>query len=469
MRSRPLVSVCIPTRDRAEWLAVALRSVFAQTLEDFEVIVFDDASTDGTRELVRHHAEPRLVYRCHQSPVGVAVNRNACLSLARGKYVAWLDSDDCYLPHMLETQSDRLERQPASVLAHGAVKIMDGDGEPLPDWRPLFAEDTVELRASAFRELVLQNYIAAPSVMVRRAAYDVVGPYRNDLVSGEDWEMWLRIALYGDLAYTAQPVARYRWHPRSLTRRVEARGTHLRRDLRIISLLFARHERAIGDPKVVEGRARAAVAVRAIDDATDRLLAGDRRRALRSALMALRARPALSGEPAAWRMLRAATQLREYDWHVESRQLLARLADVLDGSRMGAGVRRRAEPQRKWESTLRRIAGVVRDVVPPHDAIAVVDKWDPTLLHLARRRGWHFPDRRTMPEGYPPDSRAAVRHLEQLRLRGARHLVVPCSAFWWLECYEGLARHLDVIGTCSHRDDRCIIYRLTPRASSCAA
>jgi GT2 family glycosyltransferase len=467
-KHHPLVSVCIPTRNRDRWIQVALHSVFDQTLEDFEAIVFDDASTDATAEVAGRWGDARLHYHRHPAPVGVAANRNACLSKARGEYVAWLDSDDAYHPRMLEAQVARLESLPRAVLVHGATDIIDAGGARLPDWLPAFAGDVVEPGAEAFRELALHNYIAAPTVLVRRRAHDVAGPYSENLASGEDWEMWLRLALVGDVAYTAERVGRYRWHDESLTRRTEAQGKHLARDLGILSRLFTDYQWKIPDGEVVEAQARAAVAARAVLHATDRLLRGDAVGAVRDCLLAMRARPMVAGNRSAWRLVAAALQGDEFRWHVESRRLLRLLADAVDGSRLAGLLRDRTTSRHGWQGTLRSIARTVREVVPSGDAIAAVDKWDPTLLHLSQRRGWHFPDRRTMPEGYPPDSHAAIRHLEDLRLRGVRYLVFPCSAFWWLEHYGGLTHYLEVCAVRAHADDRCIIYRLKPGAS-CAA
>lgn len=467
-KGQPLVSVCIPTRNRDRWIQIALRSVFEQTLEDFEVIVFDDGSNDATAELVGRWSDARLHYHRHSAPVGVAANRNACLSKARGEYIAWLDSDDAYHPRMLEVQVGRLERLTRAAMVHGGADIIDADGAPLPDWPPPFAEDVVESGPEAFRELALHNYIAAPTVVVRRRAHDVAGPYSENLASGEDWEMWLRLALAGDIAYTAEHVGTYRWHRDSLSRLAEARGHHLTRDLGILSRLFTDYQWKVRDADFIEARARAAVAARAVLHATDRLLRGDTVGAVRGCLLALRARPTVAGNRSTWRLVAAALQGDEFLWHVESRALLRLLAATVDGSRLAARLRDRATPSHGWEGTLRSIARTIREVVPAEAAIAAVDKWDPTLLHLSSRRGWHFPDRRTMPDGYPPDSRAAIRHLEDLRLLGVRYLVFPCSAFWWLEHYGGLAHYLEARAVRAHADDRCIIYRLTPEAS-CAA
>jgi glycosyltransferase involved in cell wall biosynthesis len=455
----PHISVCIPTRDRARWLGEALDSVFAQTRQDFEVIVGDDASTDATPELLARYGDPRLRVLHHPRALGVAGNRNSCLLAARGELVAWLDSDDRWLPHMLETQAGLLDRHPAVVFAHGGAEIVGEDGERLPDWPPALPGDVVERGIDAFAELTLRNYVTAPTVVARRLPQVEAGGYRVDLPSGEDWEMWLRLALRGDVAYTAAPVAQYRWHSGSLARSAAASGDQLARDLRAVTGVFARHRREIPRAAQLERRARAALAGRALLHGTDRLTRGDRRGTLAAVALAARARPALLRSRAGWRLAAAGGLRAEYPWHVTSRALLDRLARELEGSRMAQRLRAAAAAPAEWEETLRTIAARVREVVPPTASIVVVDKWDPTVLHLSRRRGWHFPDRRTMADGYPRDSAAAVAHLEELRRRGARHVVFPCSAFWWLDAYTGLARHLTETAERVWDDAACVIWR----------
>lgn len=462
----PLVSVCIPTRDRAHWLGDALESVFRQTLQDFEIVVFDDASADDTRDVVARWADPRLRYLHRLKPAGVARNRNSCLAAARGRYVAWLDSDDRYLPQMLEVQTAALERHPGAALVHGGFEVIGETGRRLPDWPQAFSRDVVEPGPEAFAELALRNYVTAPTVLVRRAVYRRVGAYRTSLPSGEDWEMWLRIALDGDLAYTAAPVAQYRWHPGSLARTAEASGSRLARELAVLSGVFARHRARIPHAGTVEARARAALVARAVHCATDGLTRGLRRRALADLSVAARARPRLARSGAFWRLLAAGATGDEFRWHVASRKLHGELAAELAGSRLAARLLRVARPAPEWDATQRAIARTVRAIVPAAAGIAVVDKWDPTVLHLSRRRGWHFPDRRTLPDGYPADCAAAVRHLEELRHRGAVYLVLPASAFWWLDHYPGLRRYLEAPGDPVHADDRCRIYRLPDREAA---
>lgn len=475
--NKPLVSVCIPVRDGARWVADALSSVFRQTLDDFEVIVADDASRDETGALVAAFRDPRLRYLRHPRPLGVAGNRNACLAAAKGRYVAWLDADDRYHPDILAVQCAALARHPGAVLAHSAFDVIGESGELLPGWPPPFTRDRVERGGDAFRELVLRNYIAAPTVVVRREAHDAVGPYREVLDSGEDWDMWLRLALHGDLVYTAKPLAQYRWHTGSLTRTAAASCAQLRRDRRVVSGIFRLPLRAslaavapwrprsslgrrIPEPRRLERRARSALAARALRRATDFLTRGERRLALHAVLLAWRARPSLCREHDAWRLVSAALHEDEYAWHRASRALLRLLLADLKGSRMADSLRPTAESRPAWERTLRRIARTVRQVTPATASVAFVDKWDPTLLHLSRRRGWHFPDRRMLPDGYPADSAAAVAHLEELRCRGARYLVFPHASLWWLEHYPGLERHLELSGERVWEDEQCVIYRL---------
>jgi glycosyltransferase involved in cell wall biosynthesis len=457
----PLVSVCVPTRDRGAWLDEALDSVFAQTLQDFEVVVGDDASSDDTAARLAARRDPRLRVLAHGRALGVAANRNACLAAARGRYVAWLDSDDRWRPWMLSTQVAALDAHPRAAMACGGFEVVDADGRRLPDWPARFAAAGPIPRRAALRELVTGNAIGAPTVVVRHAAHDLAGPYSEALETGEDWEMWLRILLHGDLLYSAGPLAQYRWHPESLARRAERSGAQLERDRRAVLGFFDRHRDALPEAGELEGRARAALAARGLLRATDALTRNRRREAVAGVRRALEVWPAAARGAAAWRLLASAAVGAEHDWHRVSRSALAVLEPMLEGSSLGSRLRRLgADPE--WEAVLARIAETVRRVVPAASRVAAIDKWDPTLLHLSGRGGWHFPDRELLPDGYPADGEPARRHLETLRARGAEFLVVPSSAFWWFESYPRLFRHVEASGRRVWADERCVIFRLGP-------
>jgi hypothetical protein len=453
----------MPARNCARYLAESIESVLSQPVRDLEIVVHDDASEDGAEAAVRACGDRRVRFARHARQIGIPANRNSLLAAARGDLILWLDGDDRLLPGALESLLAAMDAAPGVGLVHGAFDVIAGDGRALPPWPMPFDRDVVEHGPSAFAELAISNYITAP-VLVRRACHERAGPYATGIgPSSTDWDMWLRIALEADLAYVARPLAQYRQHGGSITAVSHRPGTRLACDTAAIAHVFARCADRIPGRDAVHRRARLALLAKAVLFARDAVARSDWLLA-RDAFERHEAAAALCGAETAG--VTAAIRARsEIAFHRQSGALLARLADALAGSRFGNRLRRATGSDGSWERALERIAGIVRQVVPPDARVAAVDKWDPTLLHLADRAGCHFPDRRAMPDGYPPDSEGAIAHLEILRTSGAGYLVFPSAAFWWLQHYEGLARHLETRYEAVWRDDDCVIYRLSGRAA----
>lgn len=451
------ISVCIPTRNRAATLREALRSALSQDVDGLEVVVCDDGSTDDTRHVVRATGDRRVRYVRRLPPAGVARARNACLVAARGEFVAWLDSDDVYEPGALRRLAETLERDPAISMVHAAHSVIDADGARLPDWPRAFDADRVEEGREAFAELVLENYVAAPTVVARRDAHARAGPYAEGLERGEDWEMWLRLALEGRIAYRREPLARYRYHADSLSGPRRGSLARVRDDARVVEGLFERHGDRIPGRVRHRRRAELALAARALDAVGEAYTRDEPREARAAARFAAERAPGLGRS--ALEALDAALEARDdYAVHRAARVLLRRAGRELAGSRFGDRLLARVEPDPVWERTLEEMAAVVRRVVPADARIAVADKWDPTLRHLSGRPGRTFPDRRLLPDGYPPDSALATRHLEQVRREGVRYLVFTEATRWWLEHYEGFAAHLARRYRVAWEDHRCVIY-----------
>jgi glycosyltransferase involved in cell wall biosynthesis len=211
------VSIVIPTYNMANYLPLALDSALAQDYADIEIVIVDDGSTDDTYEVIRPYL-PRIRY-FRQEQQGVAPARNRALELARGEYVRFLDADDALCPDALSPQVDLLEQHPQVALVHGQAHVMDSDGKmqglrrsPLPN-----GAATVTPSARAFRRLLRGCDICASTVMVRMTALQRVGPFQQESVPGEDWDVWLRIAAYYDQAYIPRPLAYYRVHQNSAT------------------------------------------------------------------------------------------------------------------------------------------------------------------------------------------------------------------------------------------------------------
>jgi glycosyltransferase involved in cell wall biosynthesis len=461
----PKVSVCVPTYNRARYIAGAIESVLAQTFTDFEVVVFDDASTGETADVVAAIDDPRIRYARADRNAGIAASRNRCLEVARGTYIGWLDSDDVYVPEMLATQSAVLDRHLNVGLAHGAYHVIDHAGRQLPDWPWPFSTDVIERGATAFASLVIANYVTAPTVLVRRECHDRAGRYAPEIGrTSSDWDMWLRLALHGDVAFTATPVAKYRYHASSISADASRNGERLRCDRAVVRRVFAREAHRISNADVLRLKADAALAARGLLAAGDAFTAERRWEAMRSTVFAISVAPRLSRDPESWRLLVATATGDEYQHFRAFKALLRNLAGVLAGTRIGGRLQAQGEVSAAWVQTLERVAGTVRDCVPRGSRVAVVDKWDPTVLHLSGRRGWHFPHRPLLPDGYPKDSGVAIEHLEYLRRKGASYLVFPNAAFWWLEHYGEFRAYLDRQYSRIVEDDSCVIYKLVPES-----
>jgi hypothetical protein len=233
----------------------------------------------------------------------------------------------------------------------------------------------------------------------------------------------------------------------------------VRHDRAVVDVALARHH-AWGRPggEQLRNRAYTALAVKALQAGGRAYAKGSTPEALASTLAAYRLAPHLLRSSDAW--LLAAAQLRrdDYGCFTHARALMATAHRQLSGTRFAGSIEKLAVPDRAWDDELAAVAGVVRSCVPPRARVAAVDKHDPTLLHLAGRRGWHVPDLQLLP-GYPRDGAEAVAHVEALHARGASHLVLPSHAYWWLDHYAELAGHLDACRSV-WSDDHCRIYEL---------
>jgi hypothetical protein len=281
--------------------------------------------------------------------------------------------------------------------------------------------------------------------------------------------MWLRLSLCGDIAYTASPVAQCRWHAQSASATAARAGERTVAELRTIRRVFSSQRIQTADRLRCQRQAYAGLAVRALERSSDARLRGNRSAALREARRALRLAPWLLNSPHSWRLMSAIYRGSEFAEHKHSQALLARLCVPLAGTRLGGRLQQQVLINPRWTRELRSIARTVQRCVPRDARVAAVDKWDPTLLKLCRRRGWHFPDLTSCADGYPADSEAAIKQLDQLIERGANYLVFTSASLWWLTHYEAFGQYLVRDHRRAWADDQCAIYELLtePNATSC--
>ena len=202
----PLVSVVVPTRNRADLLEGALNSVLAQegigTDFDIEILVIDDGSTDRTPDLVQ--AYPEVQYYRGEESRGPSAARNRGVTEARGRYVAFLDDDDTWLPWKLRRQVAVLERDEQIGLVYGQ-EIKRGN-ESITVWPDIRDGRTGWMH----RSLLTSCPVNASSAVVRRVVFDRAGLFDESLPSWEDYDMWLRIACHWRFAFVPGPAVVYR-------------------------------------------------------------------------------------------------------------------------------------------------------------------------------------------------------------------------------------------------------------------
>jgi glycosyltransferase involved in cell wall biosynthesis len=227
----PRVSVVIPTYNYARYVPEAVDSVLAQSFEELEVIVVDDGSTDQTAEILRSFGEQ--IRNIRQEHRGLSAARNTGIRAARGQYVAFLDSDDLWLPEKVSLQIARLDAEPEVGLVYCETLLFDDSALATPT---LHSDWASHPSGRILPWLVRQNVIPSPTPIVRRELFERVGLFDETLSACEDWDMWIRIGRVCEIAYVNQVLAKYRRHRENMSLDSERLMTN---GLRVLEKAFA--------------------------------------------------------------------------------------------------------------------------------------------------------------------------------------------------------------------------------------
>lgn len=212
MTPPPAVSVIIPTHNRGDLVLRALGSVYAQTLAPPEVIVVDDGSTDGTEDRVCS-AFPAVRY-VRQENRGVSAARNAGIRRARGRWIAFLDSDDAWTPSKLARQAEALARHDGYLISHTDEIWIRHGRRVNPKKRHAKSGGHI------FTACLPLCVISPSAVMIERTLFDRVGMFDETLPACEDYDMWLRICARYPVLFVEEPlVIKYGGHGDQLSRR----------------------------------------------------------------------------------------------------------------------------------------------------------------------------------------------------------------------------------------------------------
>lgn len=220
----PKVSICIPTYNYGHLITDAIKSVLLQEYEDYELIICDNASTDGTEDVVKSFKDPRIRYIKNSNNFGFTQNLNIGLKLASGEYIVYLCADDYWLPGLLEEEVKILDAHPDVVMVHTGYKSVYRIG----------GQDIIRKNAllwpsgiSDGKEMVkyfFNNYATFVWPMVKRDVVQRLSGFDVRMTAAPESHMWLRTALEGKVAYIAEPLYAFRYHGDNLGVEVQKKG-----------------------------------------------------------------------------------------------------------------------------------------------------------------------------------------------------------------------------------------------------
>ena len=198
------VSVVMPVHNCARYVRTAIDSILNQTFTDFEFIIIDDGSIDGTSSILLETATAPRVRVISQENMGLTRSLNKGVALARGKYIARQDADDISLLTRLEMQVDFLETHSDFGLVGSFVELIDEHGAVLQAIEPPIDNDQIQ------HYLPIRNCFIHGSVMIRKTSFDRVGGYRIEFPLAQDYDLWLRISESFKVANIPQVLYQYR-------------------------------------------------------------------------------------------------------------------------------------------------------------------------------------------------------------------------------------------------------------------
>jgi glycosyltransferase involved in cell wall biosynthesis len=211
----PKVSVIIPTYNREDFMAEAVQSVLDQTFQDFEIIVVDDGSTDNTKKLLEQIGDHRIIY-VNQENRGSPAARNKGIIISKGGYIAFLDSDDIWLPENLEIKVKLLDERPDIALVCSDLDVFDNEsGEIIGSYWHGYESyfDLDKALENPVQQIMSRGlFISQCASLVKRPVFNEVGYYDETLLSFQDWDLFVRILKRFPIHYLDIPLVQVRKH-----------------------------------------------------------------------------------------------------------------------------------------------------------------------------------------------------------------------------------------------------------------
>jgi glycosyltransferase involved in cell wall biosynthesis len=238
-RSKPLFSVHCAAYNSEQYVEECVRSVLTQTIDDIEMVVVEDGSSDGTLQklMALQEQDVRLRVFRHESGVnrGQAMSERLAVQRSSAPFLARIDSDDRWAPDKLEKQLPSLEA--GALLCYGRVRVIDEQGQVRTDLRRRgVAPQEAVPGVTAFESLLVTNYIPALTAVFPREAYERVGGY--SLLTWEDWALWARLIALEDPVFIDDVLGDYRLHPAQVTEQVRSARDDIRKEAEVVDSLL---------------------------------------------------------------------------------------------------------------------------------------------------------------------------------------------------------------------------------------
>jgi glycosyltransferase involved in cell wall biosynthesis len=317
-------SILMPTRNRAGWLRGGIAAALGQTFEDFRLLVFDNASTDETPDVVAGFDDPRISYVRHEPDVGLVENHNRGLAAVESDYVIIVPDDDLMYPTLLERTVDVLDRLPTAGMVHTAIDMLGPEDQVMAagvNWTMGLVESTVERGPEFIREqMKFSCRVCASTALMRRSALPA-GFFDPADYPPVDLGLWLRMATGWDMAFLDETLGGYRVHDHSHSAAV---GTRTEEGyVRDVSLMRRQHAvklRFVEDHITDEREARRLRRLAAVGKRTEvvtrvrqRTVPERRRRPTIAAVAdGIREEPRLALDYRVWRLVAAALLGRRF-------------------------------------------------------------------------------------------------------------------------------------------------------------
>jgi glycosyltransferase involved in cell wall biosynthesis len=210
----PRVSVIIPSYNHAKYVSDAIQSVLDQTYQDFEIVITDDGSTDGTVNEIRKFKDPRIKLFTFEENQGAPVASSNCVVHSSGEYIAMLSSDDIFLPDKLRKQVEFLDENPDIWAVFGYASIIDEDGNDYPDKNHFYCNIFKQPNRSRFEWLnyffYRGNCLCHPSVLARRDVYATIAPPDPRYAQLGDFYRWIKTCLEHEIYILPEELIKFR-------------------------------------------------------------------------------------------------------------------------------------------------------------------------------------------------------------------------------------------------------------------